>query len=180
MRRPFPGQVLLALWLALVWLLLWGAVSPLVVLSAAVAAPVSLAACRLPGVPTSSRPRLRRWPGAVTRLLRDLVTSSAEVAWATLHRGPRTRSAVLRLRLTGASDATITTVASRLSLEPGTLVVDVDRGTDTLYVYVLDVETDDDIARARRNMQRTAADITGALGADVSTEHSTAEDGGVS
>jgi multicomponent Na+:H+ antiporter subunit E len=169
MRRRLFGRLPMLVWLALVWVLLWGSLKPLVVLSALVVAPLCLAACRLPVVPMSRRPRLGAVPGAALRFARDLVTSSAEVAWTTIRRGPRTKSAIVAVPVGPASDSALTSVAHRLSLEPGTLVLDIDRERNVLYLYVLDVEGTENIGRARRSAKRHAADLLRAEGFDPAT-----------
>lgn len=167
MRHLSADRLLLVAWLALVWVLLWGSLSPLVLMSSAVVAPVCLAACRLPVLPVTSRPRLSAVPGALLRFGRDLVTSSGEIAWSTLRRGPRTKSAVIAVPVAAASDVTLTVVAHRISLEPGTLVVDIDRNRNVLYVYVLDVYGTENVERARRNAERVADDVVHTLGAQA-------------
>jgi multicomponent Na+:H+ antiporter subunit E len=161
-------RVLMAGWLLVVWVLLWGTLTPAVLLSGLVVAPLCLAACRLPAVPLRSRPRVGPALGALRRFAVDVAVSSAQVAWAVLRRGPATRSAIVAVRVPSRaerpSDLQVATAANRISLVPGTLVVDVDRPSDTLYVYVLDVRTDEDVETARRNSARAVDDVLAAAG----------------
>ncbi|MEY9212787.1 Na+/H+ antiporter subunit E [Thermobifida halotolerans] len=169
MRRLLSDQVFLLAWLALVWVLLWGTFSPAVLLSAVVVAPLCLAACRLPVLPRA-RPRLWRFPGVLGRFAVDVVVSSLQVAWATVRRGPHTRSAVVAVPLRCASDVALTVAANRISLVPGTLVLDIDRDVEEMYVYVFDVRRTEDLDRARDDAARSAADVLRALGEDTAAE----------
>lgn len=172
MRMLTTDRLPMMVWLALVWVLLWGSLSPLVLLSAVLVAPLCLAACRLPVVRVSRGPRLIALPGAMLRFVLDLSRSSGQVAWATLRRGPRAKSAVLAVPVGPASDVGLTTIAHRLSLEPGTLVLDIDRDRNVLYMYVLDVDGTESISHAREGAKRIARDVLHAIGAEPTGEGS--------
>lgn len=178
MKRAVADRLLLLAWLAAVWVLLWGSLSPLTLLSALVVAPLCLAACGLPVVAVAARPRWRRVAAALGDFLVDLVSSSAQVAWATVRRGPRTRSAVVAVPVSAVSDMALTLIASRLSLVPGTLVLDVDRSAGLLYLYVFDVRGARDLERARRGAERTVSGMVDALGADGTGNRSERKGGG--
>lgn len=160
-------RLLLTGWLFVVWVALWGRVTPAVLLSGLVVAPLCLAASRLPAVPLAFRPRPVALLRAVGGFAVDVVKSTAQVGWTVLWRGPATRSAVIEVRLppTGpATDLAVTVAANRISLVPGTLVVDIDRPSDTFFVYVLDVRSDEDVEAARRDAERAVADVLAAAG----------------
>ncbi|HET7327733.1 MAG TPA: Na+/H+ antiporter subunit E [Nocardioidaceae bacterium] len=164
MRWAVADRLPLTLWLAVVWVLLWGSLSWLVVLSAALVAPLCLLACRLPARSMATRPRTHLLAATTARFGWDLLTSSAAVAWASIRRGPRTRSAIVAIPVACTSDIALTVVANRLTLEPGTLVVDIDRPSDTVYLYVLDVQNADDIERACADARLRIDTILRALG----------------
>ncbi len=163
MKRMTDRIPLLA-WLILTWILLWGSLSPLVLISALVVTPLCLAVCRLPALRPSSRPRVEYIPVALSRFLIDLIIASAQVAWASLRRGPRVRSAIVTIPVSCSSDMALTVVANRITLVPGTLVVDVDRRHQRLYLYVFDVRSEQDLRRARRDARRGALDVLRTLG----------------
>lgn len=164
MNRATWDRLWLSGWLFAVWTLLWGSFTPAVLLSGLIVAPLCLAACRLPALATGARPHWGHVLHAVGRFAVDTVRSSAEVGAAVLHRGRRARSAIIALPVPGASDLTLATIANRISLIPGTLVVDVDRPADTLYVFVFDVRNEDDIEAARRDVERTVNEVLRAVG----------------
>ncbi|WNV73745.1 Na+/H+ antiporter subunit E [Geodermatophilus sp. DSM 44513] len=161
------GRVLTTGWLLVVWVLLWGSLSPAVLLSGLLVAPLCLAACRLPALGTRSRPRALASLRALGRFAVDQLTSTVDVARAVLRRGPAARSAVLAVRLpersVPPSDLLVATIANRLSLTPATLTVDVDRPSGTLLVYVLDVD-EAGLEDARRDVARTVDEVLGAAG----------------
>ncbi|RBY78478.1 hypothetical protein DQ239_07885 [Blastococcus sp. TF02-09] len=161
-------RIALTVWLFVVWVLLWGVLTPAVLLSGLVVAPLCLALCRLPAVRLTSRPRLGPSLRALGRFAVEVVTTSAQVAWTVVRRGPATRSAIIELKLPASTDPhpdlLVSTVANRLSLVPGTLVVDIDRPSDTLYVYVFDVRSEQDLTVARLAAARAVDDVLAAVG----------------
>jgi multicomponent Na+:H+ antiporter subunit E len=157
-------RMLLTGWLLVVWIMLWGTATPAVLLSGLAVAPLCLAASRLPAVRLHARPRVRASLRALGRFLVDVLRSSAEVAWAVLRRGATVRSAILELPLPPVSDMLVSVIANRLSLVPGTLVVDIDRPSDRIYVYVLDVHTDEEVEQARQDAEGAVADVLAAAG----------------
>jgi multicomponent Na+:H+ antiporter subunit E len=66
-----------------------------------------------------------------------LVQASVAVAWEVATPGDRTNPAVITVPLHTDSEGIITSVANMVSLTPGTLTLDVDPDTRTLYIHVL-------------------------------------------
>ncbi len=151
-------------WLALVWLLLWARLTPAVLLGAPVVAVVCWVWTGLPGPDPTHPLRPRHAARALVSFLVDLVRSTLAVVGTVLRRGPRTRSAIIVLRARACSDVAVAVVANRLSLVPGTLVLDVDRQRDGLVVHVLDVTDRADVERARRSSQQAVDEVLVALG----------------
>jgi len=58
----------------------------------------------------------------------------------------------------------MTLTAITISLIPGSLVVEVDRGAGILYLHALGADSDARIARVRREVQRTEIRLVRALG----------------
>lgn len=138
-------------WLTAVWVLLWGTLSVANVLGGIVVAVGIRLLLPLPTVPTEGRLR----PLVLLQLLgligRELVVSSAQVAWLSVRPGPPPHASIGAVPLTTQSDLVLTLVVNVLNIQPGTLVVDMDRDTRVLYVHVLDVHrriSNDDDARA--------------------------------
>lgn len=129
----------LVAWLTAVWVGLWGSVTVANVLGGVV---VSLALVLLLRLAPASGPAvvaplpLLRF---AVRFLLDLVVSSLQVVRLVLGRRIALRPAIVQVQVPGASDTLLTVLADAISLTPGTLTVDVEPGTGTLYVHVLDV-----------------------------------------
>ncbi|HUH06513.1 MAG TPA: Na+/H+ antiporter subunit E [Egibacteraceae bacterium] len=144
------GRLLLAGWLVIVWIALWGSVTPANALGGALVAATVLA--MFPG----SAPRAVTTPvrpvAAASFLLYfawKLVESNAIVAWEIVTPGSRIVEGVIAVPLERVSDATASLIANAITLTPGTLTIEAVRtGEDvTLYVHVLHLR-DIDAVRA--------------------------------
>lgn len=148
-------RALAVAWLAVVWVLLWGRLDALVVGSGVLVGAAVALLSRLPPLTVRTRVRWRRLPWAVLRFVVDVFRSSWDVAVTTARKGRHTRSSILALRLpTGTSDAALLLACNRISLEPGTIVVDVDRRRELVYVYQLDTVDREAAERVRDDAQR--------------------------
>ncbi|WP_129663759.1 Na+/H+ antiporter subunit E [Phytoactinopolyspora endophytica] len=163
-RRHIGDRVLLGTWLLILWCLLWGRLTPAVVVSGVVVAALALAAARIPVLPVGMRPRWRRFPAALAGLVTDVVLSSVEVAFAALSR-QTPYAAVVAVSLPPISDVETTVVANRISIVPGTLVIDLDQEENTLYVYIVPVRDVDDARRKERHAVRIAEQTIGLFSA---------------
>jgi multicomponent Na+:H+ antiporter subunit E len=147
------GRAVMAAWLIVVWVMLWGSITFANVLGG-----IAVAAALLvlfPLHPVSSPGIVR--PLALLRFLVsfaiDLVQSSLKVAALVVRPRSRLRQAVLAIPVRGASDQLLTLLANAISLTPGTLTLDVDREASVLFVHVLDVGSEPD------GVERVRADI---------------------
>ena len=146
-RRGSAGRVVIAVWLTVMWVLLWGDVSLAnVVTGAAVAAALVLV---FPPGATNDDPIVVRPLAATSFLvwfLGQLLITNLAVAREVLL--PRSRSqirpAVVAVRLKTNSGRLATIVANAITLTPGTLTIDARGRPALLYVHVLsftDVES---------------------------------------
>lgn len=94
---------------------------------------------------TGVRPLRRLWRFAVMVLvfLRELVGSSLQVAWFTLHPTLSIRPGIIKYPLHVTTDREITALSNLISLTPGTLALDVSSDRSHLYIHALNVESDD-------------------------------------
>lgn len=124
-------------WLTLVWLALWESASPA---NLATGLAVAVLIARLVPLRQSAY-RTTVQPLAALRLLGvflwELTKASVQVAWEVATPGDRTAPAVVSVPLETKVPSLVTMVANMVSLTPGTLTVDVDPDTCTLYVHVL-------------------------------------------
>ncbi|HEY8719139.1 Na+/H+ antiporter subunit E [Pengzhenrongella sp.] len=150
-RRAAAIQWPTALWLTVVWVLLWGDLSVANVLAGLVIAVAVTVLLPLP--PIASGGRLR--PLGLVRLIayfaRDLVVASVQVGAAAFRRRAPV-SAVIGVRLRSSSDLYLTLTAELCSLVPGSIVVEAHRLTSTLYLHVLDVDTAGGVEAARTSV----------------------------
>lgn len=150
-RTRLHGLAVLG-WLTVVWVLLWGTVSVANIAGGVVVAVLVRTLLPLPTVPTEGRIRPLALLRLVGRVVVDLVVSSAEVAWLSVRPGAPPRSSITSVQLSTPSDLVLSLVVNVLNLQPGTLVVDMDRSSRVLYVHVLQMihrDTDADAGAAR-------------------------------
>jgi multicomponent Na+:H+ antiporter subunit E len=158
MRHAGHSALLVAL-----WLLAWGELTLANVMSGVVVAAVLLVEFP-PHRPTSDHLRLR--PLGVARLTgyvaRQLVLSNLVMAREILRRSTGARPGVLAHRLQRPSEEVVTIMTSIIALSPGTMTVDVDRDSSSIYVHFFLL---DDVDAARAGLIRLEELAVGAVGA---------------
>lgn len=157
--------MILLVWLAVVWVGLWGSATPANVLGGLVVAAVLLRVVPLERAPAEGRVS----PVGVLRFLAvfavALVQSSLQVFVLVLRPRHRLRPAVLRVAVRGTGDRLLTLVGNSISLTPGTLTLEVDRSRRLLYVHVLDVaDGPEGVAQVRRDIDALERAAARALG----------------
>ncbi len=131
-------------WLTLVWVTLWGEITPMLVVGGVLVSVIMSIAFPLPPLHIETRIRPLKLLVLAAVFLVDVIKASLEVTRVVLRRRP-VRNAVVAVDLTSDSDFVLTGVAAMLSLVPGSVVVEARRSTHTLFLHVLDV---DDVAAA--------------------------------
>ncbi len=148
-----------ATWLTVVWVLLWGDVSPGNVLSGA-ALGAALVVLFRPD--PSFAPAVR--PVAVVRFFLvfawRLIEASAIVAFEVITPRNRINEGIVAVPIRGASDLVVTIVANATSLTPGTLTIEV-IGRETLYVHVLHLRDIETVRRSIRRIEELAIEAFG-------------------
>ena len=152
-RRIGAVQPRPVIWLSLVWLALWGSLTPLLVLAAPL---VAVAVCwvfPLPRLRSTTRVHLGGLLVLLGHFAVDVVRASAQVSWVVLRQSRRSarplRNAVVEVDLTSDSDFVLTGVAILLSLVPGSVLVEARRSTHTVFLHVIDVDDDAGVERFR-------------------------------
>ncbi len=153
-------------WLAGIWLLLCGQVSPGTVLSGLAVGAALAALVPLPPLPLRLRVRPLRLAGEVSRLVLNITRSTAALAWAAVRTGPATRSTVITVPLRTEQDALAVVTATWLTLTPGTLVFRIDAPDRELHVHTMPVPGHG-AEQVRRDAVRTEARLLAALGERV-------------
>ncbi|MFI2713915.1 Na+/H+ antiporter subunit E [Micromonospora sp. NPDC018662] len=150
--------------LVTVWVLLWGTFTWANVISGLAVAAVLLVVFPLPPVTFGGRIRPVPLARFLARFLWDLVVASAQVAWLAVRFGHTPRGAIIAVRLRVNTDLNLTLTAEALSLVPGSLILEADRETGTLYVHVIGVRTLGEVERFRRGVRELEERIVAAVG----------------
>lgn len=158
------GKVAATGWLVVVWVALWGSLTVANVVGGVLAAAFVLGLTP----PAPSTVSLIRRPVAMARLvvyfLWELVKASAMVAWEVITPWDATAPAVVAVRLETADPHVLVAVANMVSLTPGTLTIDVDPESGTLYVHVLHFHSEGRVLGGIRALERLSAAAYGAEG----------------
>ncbi|MDP5226749.1 MULTISPECIES: Na+/H+ antiporter subunit E [Arthrobacter] len=152
-------EIPLLIWLVLVWAVLWQDFSPGTLLFGALLALAVTRVFYLPPVQLSGRFNVPRAALFTLEVLSRTAWASLQVTWVALVQGPKVRNAVLRVPLRSHSDLILTAVGHVSSWIPGSMVVDVDRSTSTLYLHALNVHTPQDAAKVRADVRRIEAKL---------------------
>jgi multicomponent Na+:H+ antiporter subunit E len=145
-------QLPLLIGLVALWMLLWGTVSWLSVLSGLALAVVVTRVFTLPPVELSGRLNVWWMLVLLVRFLFDLLRASFLVAGQAFDpRGVR-GNAVLEVQLHTRSDFIMTITAIVVSLIPGSLVIEVDRQRAILFLHAFNAKSDDDVESVRANV----------------------------
>ncbi|MGD8169553.1 Na+/H+ antiporter subunit E [Herbiconiux sp. P16] len=145
---PFLGLVLL-------WMLLWGEFTWLSLLTGVVLAMLVSVAFYLPAVALSGRLNILYALAFVGRLLADIVLASLQIAWSAVNPRYRPSNAIVAVPLRTRSDLVMTFTAESVSLVPGSIVLDVDRETATLYLHALNVRSASAVPALKRAVLAT-------------------------
>ncbi|MEC5198707.1 multicomponent Na+:H+ antiporter subunit E [Arthrobacter sp. PL16] len=154
---PLITELPLVIWLVIVWGALWQDFGPGNLVFGAVIAYAVVNFFYLPPVELTGRFNVLWVVPFLGRFLLQLVTASVEVFWLAVSKGPKLRNAVVAVKLRSHSDFLVTATGHALSLIPGSLVLEVDRSTSTLYLHCLNVASEEDAEAIRRDVRATEA-----------------------
>lgn len=142
----------LVVWLAGVWVALWGDLDIANVTVGVVIALALALAFRFPRLPTaSSTIRPLRAIGFLGFFVWKLVAASAIVAWEVVTPRNRINEGIIAVPVHGTSDVLVTIVANFITLTPGTLTLEFERAPSVLYIHVLHLRSIDAV---RHDVQR--------------------------
>ncbi len=134
-------RVAIVAWLTVVWVTLWEALSWANVTGGVVMAVVVL--YLLP--PREARTSVGFRSLAAAKLLLyflwELLVASSQVIWEIITPQDHTRPAVVSVQTRSTVPGHITAVANMVSLTPGTLSLEIDHDTRTIYIHVLHLDS---------------------------------------
>ena len=157
-------QLPLLVVLVALWMLLWGSLSVLTIVTGIVLALAVTRVFYLPPVELSGRFNVFWFAVFIARFGIELVAASFQVAWqAVSPRGVR-QNAVIAVPLETRSDFIVTLTSISIALIPGSLVVEIDRENSVVYLHALAVRNEADVEANRRRVLEYEARIVRALG----------------
>ncbi|WP_410820818.1 Na+/H+ antiporter subunit E [Micromonospora sp. 050-3] len=136
-------------WLVVVWNLLWGDINWANLVGGLLVGAAVLVFYPLPAVSFGGRLRPRALLVFAGRFAVELVSASLHIARIAVQPGYRPRGAIIAVRLRVSTDLNLALTAEAVSLVPGTLILEVDRDSGTLYLHVLDTHGPGDLDVAR-------------------------------
>lgn len=163
-RTSFAQKLPLLIWLVVVWGALWRDFSVGNLVFGAIIAVAISQVFYLPPVELSGRFNVLRAALFLPWFLYKVTVASFEVLWWAMVKGPNIRNAVIAVPLRSPSDLLMTSVGHVLSLIPGSLVVEVDRGSSTLYVHAMNVPTLEAAEKVRHDIQYIEARLIEVMG----------------
>lgn len=140
--------------LTLVWVMLWGSVTWLVVISGALLSTLLLVLFPMP--PVRYGIRLRPWAAFVlfVRFIGDMIASSVEIAYKACAPWEHPTGRIVRVPLRGNNDLLCTMTAQMTTLVPGSIVIDIESGRTgrTLLLHLFDAPESGDVERMRERV----------------------------
>ena len=170
LRVRFLHQLPLIVVLVVLWMLLWGNVSWLNLVTGIILAVFVTRVFYLPPVELTGR--LHPWYLAVfvASFAWQLVTASFQVAAQAFAPRPVSRNAVIAVQLYTRSDLIMTLTSIVLSLIPGSLVLEADRQRSILYLHVLNTPDPAAVEKAREQVLLIEHRLVHALGSRADLE----------
>lgn len=163
-RARVLHQLPLLLALVVLWMLLWGSVSWLNIVTGSVVAVVVTRVFYLPPVELSGRFNPFWFAVFLVRFGVDLVLASFQVAAQAFFPRPVSRNAIIAVQLHTRSDIVMTVTSIAMSLVPGSLVVEADRMRSVLYLHALNTPDGQAVEVVRRKVLATEAVLVRSFG----------------
>ena len=163
-RRTFVQQLVLIVFLVLLWVMLWDSVSLMHIITGVVLALVVTRVFYLPPVVLSGRFNIIHALRFGLWFLDSLIRASVEVAWFAFRPRAVGAGSVIACDLRTSSDLLMTLVADTASLIPGSIIIDSDRALGILYLHVLDCDSDEKIVSSKQQVYLIEKLLIRALG----------------
>jgi multicomponent Na+:H+ antiporter subunit E len=157
-------QTPLLVGLVILWMLLWGSLSFLNLVTGIVLALLVTRVFYLPPVELSGRFNIGWAAVFLVRFLGQLSYASFQVAFQALRPSGISHSSIIAVQLATRSDFVLTLTAIALSLVPGSLVAEVDRHRSILYLHAINTESPEDVEGARTRALKVEYLIVKVLG----------------
>lgn len=176
-RGRFWQQLPLLIGLVLLWMVLWGQVTVLSLLTGIVVAIIVTRTFYLPPVELSGRINVWYTLVFLGHFFLDVAVASFTVAFQALSPRAIPQSSVIGIQLRTRSDLIMTLDAIAMSLVPGSLVVEADRERSILYLHTFATRTPDDVQAMREKVLVVEARIVRAIGSKADLERTRGTEG---
>jgi multicomponent Na+:H+ antiporter subunit E len=160
LRQELP----LLVWLVIVWGALWQDFSPGNLLFGTLLAVAVARLFYLPPVELSGRFNILYAVPFALVFLAKVVVASSQILYLAAARGRHVKNAVVAVTLRSHQDLLVTATGHVISLIPGSLVVEVDRSTSTLYLHALNISSAEDVENLRREVRSIEAGLIRIMG----------------
>ncbi|MCD9154095.1 Na+/H+ antiporter subunit E [Aeromicrobium duanguangcaii] len=159
-------------WLTIVWLLLWGEVTPINLAGGVLVSAITVMVFPFPRVSVDGE--LRPWATLVllSRFIADLALASFNVAWLAIRPATPPPSAVLQIDLVSGSELRQTLTGELISLVPGSLLIELDSEGRRMWLHVLDAGTPERVRAARDKARMQEHRLLKAIGTDAEVRES--------
>ncbi|TSD99413.1 Na+/H+ antiporter subunit E [Skermania sp. ID1734] len=141
-------------WLAIVWVWLWGDISWANVIAGLIIGALIMVLLPLPRVPVGGRVH----PVAVLKLVvlfaYYAIESSVAVSWLAIRPTPPPETGLLAIPVSIRSDLVLVLFSDVLNMIPGSMVLEIDKEDRLVYIHLLDAGSPAAVARFRRSMDR--------------------------
>ncbi|MBB5830483.1 Na+/H+ antiporter subunit E [Brachybacterium aquaticum] len=150
--KDLRGSWMWMLTAVVLWCLLWGGIDLKNVLGGLIVAVLVFVLFPMP--PTGHELTLRplRFIAFVLRFLLDLCVSAVQVGYWALRPGPQPPSSVIAVKMASRSDFFLTFTGVLCTLIPGSVVVEAQRATGTLFLHTFNAGTPEAVEKARRDV----------------------------
>ncbi|GAB2701209.1 Na+/H+ antiporter subunit E [Nocardia thraciensis] len=154
MNRATLVRIGVLLWLTVVYMALWGDLSVGNALAGLAIGALIIVALPLPRIPISGRLHPLSLLELIALSSYYAIESSLQIAWFAIRPSGAPVSGVLRVRMSIRSDLVLVLCTDVLNLIPGTMVLELDRTTHTVWVHVLDVGSDEAVEKFYHTTRR--------------------------
>lgn len=138
-QRSRRSQWPMVLGLAFIWVALWQDISVSTFVLGLIFGVAVMLALPMPPVPFADRFNVFHTLRFILYFLWKITAATWDVAVKSIRPGPKVVNSVVAVKLRTQDDLLMTLVGHVYALIPGSLVIDVDRPSSTLFLHVLDV-----------------------------------------
>lgn len=147
-----------------VWMILWGSISPLVIVGGVLFSYLVTVVFPLPPIHWKGRFRPVPFVGLCFHLIVDLVISSVRIVVLAFQRKVNLNAGIVRVDLASDNDLYQVQVAQLISLVPGTVVVEVVRQPRRLYLHAIDLTGPDPVRQIQQRVHTVETQVLTSFG----------------